>query len=183
MHIVGVQVDNNGFSYHIGGRESAGDKGVVGGAVAGKEGRHIPSVIGVGAAVFIVMGKGVCKGIVGTSAARVSCVDMYPENSVFAEVGGFGKPVDGYGRHSPYIGCDKCGRAVYVGIFFRAVYLRLCGGNFFHKKTPHFRNLSELWKISRKYSQISDISLYAGFGENDISGFSVCAAIAVGEYK
>lgn len=137
MKVIGHFVYNDCLAYYLPGREAVGDKGkFCGAAFIRVQRRQITCVTGVravlGIKMFFCVGKGIlCCACAASALVNVHCEDMA------AAFFTLGQTVDRDCHKRFFRVGDKCGIAVYIGIFIAAVNNGFCINCIYKKHLPY----------------------------------------------
>lgn len=80
--IIRPTVDDYSPAEDVPDTKAPGQEGGKSKAVITEQGRHIPGMLGMGAALRVIMGAGVCKGVAGVSCAAAAAVYVKGKNRV-----------------------------------------------------------------------------------------------------
>lgn len=114
-------MDYNCFADNLVYRETVCQKNRQGSAAIAKQGRQISCVVGVSAAVWVIVGHDVCKLVAGIACAGSAAVDMEAENTLAARSISFGKSGDLSKYYRAVLRLIKTHESVQIGISIAAV--------------------------------------------------------------
>lgn len=104
--IVGRSVEDHASPHNVADREPIGDEGTEGISVDAEQRRHIPGVVGMGAAKGIVVHASVGEGVLFIAGAGTALVDVKSKNGALAGVL--------RGGQADHLGDDQHAAAVFI---------------------------------------------------------------------